>query len=147
MLSISIRPIVAILAHPRVRGSVNVVAAFYVDCFNWQRSPVLTFASRYVHPYIQFISRRYAVRSRLGEAQPVVHPCWTRPCYRIWLRHAYIPTHGCHSSRLCADVSSLVMRQKPTRSTVSNWHHTLAMRIYWFGPPLPQILHHQPDAR
>ena len=66
--------------HPRTptsQGSVNDVAAFYADCFNWQRSPVLTFASRYVHPYIQFISRRYAVRSRLGEAQPVAHGCWT----------------------------------------------------------------------
>lgn len=36
-----------------------------------------------------------------------------------------------------AYVSSLVMRQKPTRSTVSNRHHTLAVRMYWYGPPLP----------
>jgi hypothetical protein len=40
---------------------------------------------------------------------------------------AYLPTSGCHNSRLCANVSSLVMRQKPTRSTVSNRHHTLAL--------------------
>ena len=38
---------------------------------------------------------------------------------------AYLPTSGCHNSRLCANVSSLLMRQKPTRSTVSNRHHTL----------------------
>ena len=39
---------------------------------------------------------------------------------------AYLLTSGCHTFRLCANVSSLLMRQKPTRSTVSNRHHTLA---------------------
>ena len=39
---------------------------------------------------------------------------------------AFLPTSGCHSSRLCANVSSLLMRQKPTRSTVSNRHYTPA---------------------
>lgn len=28
----------------------------------------------------------------------------------------YLPTSGCHNSRLCSNVSSLLMRQKPTRN-------------------------------
>ena len=46
---------------------------------------------------------------------------------------AFLPTSECHNFRLCANVSSLIMRQKPTRSTVSNRHHTLALRMYWSG--------------
>ena len=52
--------------------------------------------------YIQFISRRYVVRFI------VAHGCETPPCYRIWLRHAYLPTYRCHSSRLCANVASFL---------------------------------------
>ena len=40
----------------------------------------------------------------LCSAHLVAHGYETPPCYRIWLRHAYLPTHRCHTSRLCANV-------------------------------------------
>ena len=80
VLSISIRPIVAILAHPRVRGAVTSSRRFSADYFKLAKGQChQSWFTHYVRPSIQFISRRYAVRLRLGEAQPVTLPCWTRP--------------------------------------------------------------------
>ena len=74
-----------ILALPRVRGSVNVVAAFYVDCFNWQRSPALGFRAAVCPPHTSNLYRAVMQCARATEmAQPVAHPCWTRPSWSKW---------------------------------------------------------------
>ena len=85
VLSISIRPIVAILAHPRVRGSLRRRGVFVWTISNWQK-----------------VNR--AIRAKLYP--PISLLTDTRPRLAIagWLRHAYLPTHGCHTFRLCANV-------------------------------------------